>query len=281
MLQVARLAPKLLGDSAALITSFLERQESGGAFLDRAGAPDIYYTVFGLESLRALSAPAPGATASYLRQFGSGAGLDLVHLSSLVRCWANVERAPLPDCEQLAENLEKFRTPDGGYGASGAGTVYGSFLALSAYQDLQMPLPDPDRLLGCVQRLRADDGAYSNQPGAVFGQTSATAAAIGILRHLGEPVPAALRNWLLRCRHADGGFLAVPAAPLPDLLSTATALHALVSLGASLDAVREPALDFIDTLWTTRGGFLGSWADETLDCEYTYYGLLALGYLSL
>jgi len=33
-------------------------------------------------------------------------------------------------------------------------------------------------------------------------------------------------------------------------------------------------------LWTNRGGFYGNWLDDTLDCEYTYYGLLALGHLS-
>ena len=48
-----------------------------------------------------------------------------------------------------------------------------------------------------------------------------------------------------------------------------------------LDPIRESTLDFVDSLWTSRGGFLGSWADETLDCEYTYYGLLALGHLSV
>ena len=30
-----------------------------------------------------------------------------------------------------------------------------------------------------------------------------------------------------------------------------------------------------------RGAFYGTWADEQPDCEYTYYGLLALGHLSL
>jgi hypothetical protein len=68
---------------------------------------------------------------------------------------------------------------------------------------------------------------------------------------------------------------------MPDLLSTATALHALAALHADIDHLREPCLDFVDTLWTSTGGFYGSWADDTLDCEYTYYGLLALGHLSL
>jgi len=48
-----------------------------------------------------------------------------------------------------------------------------------------------------------------------------------------------------------------------------------------LQPIQEACLDFVDSLWTSRGGFYGSWADGTLDCEYTYYGLLALGHLSL
>jgi hypothetical protein len=47
------------------------------------------------------------------------------------------------------------------------------------------------------------------------------------------------------------------------------------------ERIKEACLDFIDTLWTPRGSFFGHWGEEILDCEYTYYGLLALGHLSL
>src|SRR5579863_4465518 len=183
MLQVARLSPKQLGDSKDLILAFLDREQSGGAFRDRSGNPDLYYTVFGLECLRALSAELPAATSEYLRALGDGEGLDLVHLSCLARCWANVERT-VPNAARLAARVEEFRTPDGGYGASGSGTLYGCFLAFGFYQDLQLELPDAAKLLDCVRRLRAADGAYANQPGAPCGLTSATAAAVGLLRHL-------------------------------------------------------------------------------------------------
>lgn len=276
MLQVAKLSTKLLGDSAQLILDFLNGEQRDGAYRDRSGNPDLYYTVFGLECLRALSAKLPAATPEYLRTFGHGEDLDLVHLSSLIRCWANVAR-DIP----IAPDLERFRTADGGYGLSGPGTLYGCFLAMGTYQDLRLPIPNADAFLTCIQQLRAGDGAFANHVGAPLGQTSSTAAAVGLLRHLDEPVPREVSGWLQRMQHTSGGFLAAPAAPIPDLLSTATALHALASLKTPLDPMREPALDFLDTLWTTRGGFLGSWADETLDCEYTYYGLLALGYLSL
>jgi hypothetical protein len=81
-------------------------------------------------------------------------------------------------------------------------------------------------------------------------------------------------------RHPESGFYAAPAAPIPDLLSTATALHALSAMGVPLDALREPCLDFVQSLWNGAGAFSGSWADGTPDCEYTYYGLLALGHLT-
>lgn len=88
-------------------------------------------------------------------------------------------------------------------------------------------------------------------------------------------------EWLLsRCR-PEGGFFALPEAPMPDLLSTATALHALAGMQVPLENLKEPCLDFIDTLWTNRGGFYGHCADDVVDCEYTYYALLALGHLSL
>jgi hypothetical protein len=68
---------------------------------------------------------------------------------------------------------------------------------------------------------------------------------------------------------------------MPDLLSTATALHALSCLDRPLSpAKREQCLDFIDTLWDAGGGFHGHWADDDLDAEYTFYGLLALGHLA-
>ena len=45
--------------------------------------------------------------------------------------------------------------------------------------------------------------------------------------------------------------------------------------------IKDKTLDFIDSLWVNRGSFYGTWAEDILDVEYTYYALLALGHLSL
>jgi hypothetical protein len=237
MLQVARLAPIELGESRELVVQFLrDRLNPDGAFQDRAGLSDLYYTVFGLDGLLALQAELPAQTVTYLTRFGDGAELDFVHLACLARSWSAL-RPRLNDVpgDAILRRLEEFRSADGGYApVRGAehGTVYAAFLALGAYEDLHHPMPDSGGILHSIERLQ-------------------------------------------------GGFFAAIGTPVPDLLSTATALHALTALQMPTAGLREPCLDFVDSLWTNRGGFHSTWLDDALDCEYTYYGLLALGHLSL
>ena len=287
MLQVARLAAMVLGDSAPRITAFLEEQwnDDGGA-RDRAGESDLYYTVFALEGLMALQADIPSErTRAYLERFGAGGELDMVHVACLARCWASLPggATATPRAEEIGRNLERFRSRDGGYGGEPGlerGTVYHGFLALGAHQDLGGEAPDGPALASSIASLASSDGAYSNLPDAAEGGTAATAAAVAVLRQLGADVPDGVAPWLLSRAHDQGGFLAAPRAPMPDLLSTATALHALSILGADISGVAEPCLDFVDTLWTGRG-FCGHWADDVVDSEYAYYALLALGHAGL
>ena len=100
------------------------------------------------------------------------------------------------------------------------------------------------------------------------------------MRHLDHPVPPTVGEWLMARCVPDGGFLAMPQAPFPDLLSTATALHALAGMNASLDGIRDSCIAFVKTLWAGKG-FRGHWLDDVADCEYTFYALLALGHLSI
>jgi len=294
MLQVARLGPKLLGESAALVIDFLFSQlNEDGGFKDRTGRSDLYYTVFGLDGLVALQAELPAERVEpFLRCFGNGANLDFVHLCCLARGWAALAKTRSdfsgpgsPEFrDELLGRIEVFRARDGGYNpVSGAefGTAYGGFLAMGAYEDLHGQLPEPQRLADCLRSLETGDGAWTNERNANLkvGSTNATAAAVAVLRHLGAAIQATAGEWLLARCHQQGGFLAMPNAPLPDLLSTANALHALAGLQVPLDRIKEPCLDFIDTLWTNAGGFHGHWGDDALDCEYTFYGLLALGHL--
>ena len=293
MLQIARVAPKMLGESAELVRAFFVRQfsEEGGA-VDRGGRADLYYTIFALGGLQAMQAEAEMENGkwkmeNWIAGFGVGDGLDFVHLSALARCRAALGLGDAPEgiTEALLGRIEAHRSRDGGYDADcGAehGNAYGCFVALGAYQDLGRELPDPLRMVQCLKFLETPDGAWANARGVKVGSTNATAAAVTLLHQLGVPINQSVGDWLLAQAHPDGGFLAMPQAPMPDLLSTATTLHALACLEREVPPiVRERCLDFIDTLWSAEGGFHGHWADDHLDAEYTFYGLLALGHLSV
>ncbi|MGB0578813.1 MAG: prenyltransferase/squalene oxidase repeat-containing protein [Limisphaerales bacterium] len=289
LLQVARLAPRLLGDSSDLVREFLQSQiaENGGG-KDRDGNPDLYYTIFALAGLQALDGEIPlERVQEYLTSHGDGDGLDFVHLSALARCWAAIDQQGMPKelPARVLGRIESFRKSDGGYEGDSKlknGTAYGAFVALGAYEDLGQKPPDILKLIQALKMLESKDGAWSNVPGVPLGATNATGGAVTLIHHLGFPVNQDVADWLLAQVHPEGGFLAVPKAPMPDLLSTATALHALAAMERRLNSVvHDKCLDFIDTLWSAKGGFHGHWADDHLDAEYTFYGLLALGHLSL
>lgn len=286
MLQVARLAHRQLGEATGAVTAFLEGQltEDGGA-RDRSGKSDLYYTAFLLDACIALQSPLPAARVRpYLEGFGRGEGLDLVHLACLARCWRALEE-PMPAglLDHVTGSFEACRAPDGGYSTRPGGergTVYNAFLALGAYQDLGLSLPAPEELAASIQRNRAEDGSYADGESLPVGTTPTSAAAIALLHHLGDGAPDETVRWILARAHPQGGFRAVPDAPFPDLLSTATSLHALSMAGAAFNKLREPCLDLLDSLWTGKS-FVAHWEDEEADCEYAFYALLALGHLAV
>ena len=289
MLQVARVAPTVLGEAAELVQEFLRGQQNAdGGFNDRAGKSDLYYTVFGLDALAVFQEePDLDAVENFLGTFAHGDGLDLVHLSCLTRCWGSLgkDRMPKGLRAKLLTRLEAFRKPCGGWDNNlkrEHGTAYGSFLALGAYQDMGKLPPKPLRILQSLKKLETPDHAWNNHPNLPIGSTNPTAGAVVLLNNLHLPINAEVGQWLRARLHAQGGFVAVPDAPIPDLLSPATALHALAALEVRLtEEETDRCLDFVDSLWDATGGFHGHWSDDYLDCEYTYYGLLALGHLSL
>jgi prenyltransferase beta subunit len=286
---VAR-ARETLGDSTDAVREFFCRHlNDDGGFAGRDGRSDLYYTVFGLEASIALDARiAYDRVANYLDSFQMGQTLDLVHLACLVRCRANMadhggKAIDHSEREAMTVRLMHFQADDGGFSNTPdaeRGTVYGSFLALGICQDLQVDALDPERLLASVDSLAMPDGGYSNEPTMKASATAPTAAAITILHYLQRPIPEAAVQWLGAQAAPSGGFAALQLPidlAVSDLLSTATALHALALLGVPLKIVREANLDYLDSLWNTHGGFHGHLADDALDCEYTYYGLLTLG----
>jgi len=293
MIQTIAKAPHLLQDSTSSVRRFvLSRQAGDGGFRGRGTDSDLYYTVFALEIMIALECPVPiDRLQAFLRPFNHGQTLDLVHMASLARCWANLaDVAGRPIDTRLREGLTKrllgLQCSDGGFSTNASdehGNAYGCFLALAMCRDLGIDLFEPASILQSLSSPATGDGGFANESTGRLATTPSTAAALCVYHMLGRPLPKAPVAWLLQRSHSQGGFCAISGEGplcLPDLLSTATALHALSYSHLPTPQPRERHLDFLDSLWDPQGGFSGSWADPTVDCEYTYYGLLTLGHLA-
>jgi len=286
MIRALSRSKEALEDSISPVISFLtESINPNGGFKGRGKQSDLYYTAFGLEALLALGATVPqNQIFNFIQGFTKKDPIDLVHLAALIRCCTNLSAGGIEKKlrDKFIKDLEKFRSKDGGFSNNTSaehGTVYSCFFALTAYQDLQIDMPNYTAVTRCVQTLSTPDGGFTNNSEIQTGSTNATAAAMMVLHYLNQPVDKQVTDWLFTQCTSSGGFLAMPKAPIPDLLSTATALHALAVTGFEIDTIKEKCLDFIDSLWCSKGGFYSNWTDTILDCEYTYYGLLALGHL--
>lgn len=279
-------------DSIASIRRFISKEQgTNGGFRGRDGAEDLYFSVFGSMTAVVIDARVDGfAFRSFLDRFGDGAELDFIHLVSLARCLAFADRLEpsktpmaVPAADQLRRRIETHRSDDGGYrpvnDPATASTLYATFLAFLAYGDFHSPIPDPHALISFVKTRKAADGSYVNDAGTPSGSTTTTAAAVVLLAAFGEDVSPATLERLLERAAPSGGFFAVERSPVPDLLSTATALHALRTADVALDGLKEANYDFIESLWNEDGGFSGTILDSLSDCEFTYYALLALGSL--
>jgi len=169
---------------------------------------------------------------------------------------------------EAVRRVDALREAGGGFREKrgGGATPYACFLAVLAHEAQGVPVPDAGSLAASVRAMAPS-------------VTPAIAARAILLSRLDSPDPADSERLMGRLSR-KGGFKAAAFAPIPDLLSTATALCALGALGAPLGSLKDSCARFVESLWDESGGFRGHWADRAADCEYTHYALLSLGILA-
>ncbi len=268
------------------MSDFVARHQSAdGGFVNRAGQPDLYYSMFALLLAAVLRAPIRRDAASgYLDGIDPGQ-LDLVHLLCLVRCRKLLAFLALPaQLQSVALRLESgavskslrkhaealLESRDAAlFPLQDAASPYSQFLKLSLAQELAISFSGQS-----LDAYRCYDGLFSNLQEDTESSTNATSSAFA-LAHFGycNLTPEALQNFV-DLQQEDGAFKAVPKAASTDLLSTATAFFAL-----SLHQLKplRPAREFLYSVFTAQGGFSSGADDSFPDLEYTVYGLLLTG----
>ena len=263
------------------------QQRADGGFSDRNGDSDLYYTMFGLSCAAALNLKIPcEQTAKFLDRFQPET-LDLIHLNCLIKCRDAINLLRNPALASIAVRFAALRNLSVDSAAKTAvkrllnaddsSNAYDCFLRLNAAQDCCLKPPWNSKTMESLEACRKPGGGFSNHAEIATPALNATVAAILFKRQVtGENDVPAL-NWLAGQITASGGFKAAPETPLPDLMSTATALFTLKICGRLTDANRQLSRSFIFDHWQESGGFSGNIIDNHCDCEYTFYGLLAAG----
>ena len=267
------------------IRAFVENAlHEDGYFTDESGQEDLYITSFGvlLGSLLGVDKNTESLT-SYLRSKGDGEGLDFLHVVSLARAWRFYAHDSLEigSYSKIAEKIEYNRCSDLLWNqAKGThfGSVYGTFLAIAAYQDLGLSVPEEAKLAAGMKVLKCKDGAYGTDKASEYSTTPATAFAILILNFLEESHDFEL-SWLLKQQHSDGGFLAVSQMPFSDVQSTVYAIMAMAACESEeLSNISSGARDFLLSM-KLNDGFRGHQKESKSGIENTLFALAGLGFL--
>ncbi|MBO5044029.1 MAG: hypothetical protein J6C45_03255 [Alistipes sp.] len=263
-----------LGEEARQrVTAFVESQLSaGGGFCDKSGRQDIYYTSFGMLLALVLGIKLDTMRMDdYLQQIDAD-NLDLVHYAAYKRCcMLNHLAKSKVGFAVKALQREPIRelTSFVAYPNNDMFSPYSQFIIYSLLEDTNNPTPQV-----ALNGYRTADG-YTNTPNGQAASTNATAAAL-MIKGQSEGYDNTEAMLLRNMQHECGGFKAEPTTPMPDLLSTATALFTLSCYNVM---PQHSASEFIEAHWLDSGGFAATILDSESDVEYTFYGLLALGTL--
>lgn len=283
----------LIGNAFALLDEegreevlqfLVSQQNPDGGFQDRGGRSDLYYSLFGVLMLRATEKetedrrreteePLPEQEAvkgmiQKLNQFvvsqqnsevpGFIEKCCLVLLQKELKTERNSQIKALIS---LGKSFWKERL-----------SINMSYRSFVLFLTLDAVLPFHSLLKSGAKRILARTTVDQNAP------CSEVAAKVFLQKMLSENGSEDLE--LLKSYVCEtGGFRAFHHVDQPDMLSTAVALYALNYSGSDLRLLKPACLDFIQHNFVD-GAFLSGDGDRTMDVEYTFYGLLALGVLS-
>lgn len=255
---------KLLDPTAlASIREFVKSNHTqSGGFTDKAGKPDLYYTLFGFYLAEALELVELFPTMrKYVEREIIQGNIKGVHLHCAAILSVRLGITAFPPGYFRKKIRKSLRTQ------TKQQPAYSVFLNLLS----SWYLSDYAGIFLTGRKLRKLNG-NSSLPAPV------TAALLVLQKSFNKPVSELEKN-LMAFYSAHGGFKATKAAPVPDLLSTAVALYALGFAGYDLRIIKPDCLNYTDSLFLD-GGFGSNPLDPDPDIEYTFYGLLALGSLT-
>lgn len=261
----------LSDDAREIVVDFVSSQRlPDDSFTGRGGKSDIYYTAFGwfLSYIMDIK-----LNKILMRKYLGIQKLDsmnIVDKASYVRC--------LMLCSLISDDFfsiisNKPSENDLYIDDIAIVSPYDMFLYLGLIEDIGGVFKYSKQTTESMLSEYETTGGFSNVKGTSYATTNATSAALMVMLQNGIEGKI---EYLVDVQQPDGGFTATNISPIPDLLSTATALFTISCYGAT---PKYDASEFIECHWLDTGGFSATIDDFVSDVEYTFYGLLAMGTL--
>jgi hypothetical protein len=238
-----------------------QSQTPSGAFADRGGHPDWYYSFFGFLLLKAFRMD---PQLDQLKKFVLKSRNSDHHKLIDWAVWVLLRHSFNPSwwfklkiSFRLSFRWISHRQKDD--------QVYLSFISLLILNHFW-------GWARCISRQidQLTSGFFLTE----HSPASHLAAAICIRNHANLNTDD-LSAMLMKNAHPEGGFVSFYDHGTADMLSTAVAVYALNQAGTDLGSIKADGLGFVSAHFDD-GAFLSGDGDPTRDMEYTFYGLLAL-----
>lgn len=245
-----------------IITFIRSQQHKEGLFTDRAGYPDLYYSLFGTWLAKALKLD------DVLLRLRNNAALKIKENHKIIDRFSLLLIRISVNSEYRKPSLFGLLFPVYAKGKN-INATYRSFLFMLTYDALYGESRFIYNSLKIIMRFYKPRGELP----------CSFMAAILMVRHLTGIERKKETGLLMEYYEKSKGFKIFPEQEHADLLSTAVALFALKKSGADLRLTAPDCLELVHSNYS-NGAFLPGGVDKARDLEYTFYGLLTLGILS-
>lgn len=250
--------------SRAEVVEFVKSQQhQNGAFTDRAGNPDLYYSLFGVWLSKALKLKSEQVNLKEFISNNQSNKKKIADKFSLLLIRLSLEENDFGKSNLF--NLLKWIF----CGGKNLNMAYRFFLFMLSFDALY----GQNRLVYFVVKMFLSFyKPPKDLPCSFF-------AALFLAKFLTGKKVTKETDILLGYFEKGKGFKVFHEQENADLLSTAVALFALKKVGADLRLVSPDCLTLVEQNYN-NGAFLSGDGDSSRDLEYTFYGLLTLGTLS-
>lgn len=263
-----------------LVNFILSKRHPDGLFIGNSKYSDIYYTSYALDCLKACNSEfdiPPHLKKRLLQMLNCLEQLDLVHISSLIKCIVETGLSKAVTKEHITkikkivmDNINGESLKDNIYAG-----IYSCFFATIIQDSLGITEPEINQIIIKILQIAHNLTKHYNTAHYIFDFSNMIAGLTILSIRYGIPVNFKV-DIFKNLQRENGGFVSSIFSTKADLISTAVCSIAITALKMTDYFCYEKIKKFAVSLEDNSGGFKPD-TTGTADIEYSFMGLLTIG----